>query len=70
MIDKSTQEWFTTTGAARYIGASKDTIRALTISKALMPYYRRGSKRRWYKRSELDALHKPALMSMPLQLNQ
>lgn len=29
MIDKSTQEWFTTTGAARYIGASKDTIRAL-----------------------------------------
>ena len=55
------QGWYNVSGAARYLGCSRDEIRRLTKNGILVAHPRRGSKRKWYSRMDLDALHAPAV---------
>ena len=49
--------WFNQSGAAAYLGCSPKEVRRLTTNGVLVGHPRRGSKRKWYARMDLDALH-------------
>ena len=53
--------WFNVSGAAAYLGCSRDEIRRLTNNGILVAHARRGSTRKWYARIDLDALNVPAM---------
>ena len=50
------QGWYTTTGAARYVGKSRTWIYEQIKSGALRPFVAHGSVRRMFRRRDLDAL--------------
>ena len=67
-VEKNVQGWFSLSGSASYLGASTRTIYDLMQTGQLTPFYRVGSKRRWFRKEQLDALHRPAVTSAPLQM--
>lgn len=54
--------WFNVSGAAQYLGCSRAEVRRLTNNGILVRHGRRGSKRKWYARADLDALHVPEVL--------